>query len=367
MHSDQPAVSAARRDAPGGERFLKNSWYAAAWASEIGRKPFPQIMLNEPVVLFRREDGSLIALEDRCPHRRVPLSMGSIKGDAIQCGYHGMTFDGKGTCIFMPAQEKIPAAARVKSYPVIEKHTLVWVWMGDPALADPSSIPSFVVDTLDHPDWRHKRQRLHLQCNYRLLVDNLTDMLHLAYVHRSTVGNPAIDKNAGKMKLERGERHVRVERWMLNSEPPPAFAAAMGHSGNVDRWHISNYVPPSYFRLDLGAAPAGTGAPEGRIDESHALIRHNVNCITPETDRTCHYFWAETNKSWKRDPGVTDTIFEAVRLAFTEDRHVLELQQRTIDLNPQAPEVHMAVDAPGLHVRTILKRLIEEESQPSAK
>ncbi|MDB5798176.1 MAG: hypothetical protein JWP36_2078 [Paucimonas sp.] len=366
MQSEQDVIKqvapySAHRIVPGGERFLKNCWYVAAWSNEIERKPFPTTLLNEPVVLFRQEDGTPVALEDRCPHRRVPLSAGTVTGDAIKCAYHGMTFNGKGSCIYAPAQEKIPAAANIKSYPVVERHTLVWIWMGDPALADEKAIPYDVVDTLDHPEWRHKGQRRHLKCSYRLLMDNLTDMLHLAYVHTSTIGNPAIEANANKMKLDRGDNFVRVERWMVDQPPPPGFVAAAGFTGNVDRWHVSNYRPPSYFRLDLGAAPAGTGAPEGKIDPSKALVRHNINCITPETETTCHYFWAESNRNWQRDPSITEKIYDVVLEAFEEDTEILELQQRTININPNAREVHLAVDAPGVQVRNILRRRIEEE------
>jgi vanillate O-demethylase monooxygenase subunit len=361
MHSDQTVLSKAEPDQQPRERFLKNCWYAAAWASEITREPFPTLLLNEPVVLFRREDGTPAALEDRCPHRRVPLSAGKVKGDAIQCRYHGMTFNGEGKCIFAPAQEKIPAAAHIRAYPVVERHTLMWIWMGDPALADEKAIPVEVVSTLDDPEWRHKGQRRHLKCSYRLLMDNLTDMLHLAYVHTSTIGNPAIEQNAGKMKLDRGDNFVRVERWMIDQPPPPGFVSAGGFTGNVDRWHVSNYVPPSYFRLDLGGAPAGTGAPQGNIDPATALVRHNINCITPETETTCHYFWAESNKSWRRDPSITERIYDVVLYAFEEDTEILELQQRTINQNPNAREIHLAVDAPAVQVRNILRRRIEEE------
>jgi phenylpropionate dioxygenase-like ring-hydroxylating dioxygenase large terminal subunit len=351
---------------PPGESFLKNSWYAAAWAHEIEQKPFPTVLLNEPVVLFRASDGTPVALQDRCPHRRVPLSAGKIVDDAIQCPYHGMRFNGQGRCIFAPAQERIPSAAHIRSYPVVERHTLIWIWMGDPALANDGLIPTEVVSTLDDPDWRHKGQRRYLKCSYRLLIDNLTDMLHLAYVHTSTIGNPAIEKSAGNMKLDRGDNFVRVERWMIDQAPPPGFVSAGGFTGNIDRWHVSNFVPPSYFRLDLGAAPAGTGAPQGKIDPATAMIRHNINCITPETETTCHYFWAESNRSWRRDPTITERIYAIVLEAFEEDTEILELQQRTINFDPSAPELHLSVDAPGIQVRKILKHRIDEELAASS-
>ena len=122
--------------------FLRNYWYVAATDSEIGRKPFRRIIMNEPVVFYRTEDGAPVALEDRCPHRRLPLSMGKlVDGDVLQCYYHGLRFDRTGACVRVPGQDMIPATARVKKYPVVDRYKWLWIWMGDPALADPAKIP----------------------------------------------------------------------------------------------------------------------------------------------------------------------------------------------------------------------------------
>ena len=118
--------------------FLRNYWYVAASDSEIGRKPFRRIIMNEPIVFYRTEDGTPVALEDRCPHRRLPLSMGKLVGDdVLQCYYHGLRFDRTGACVRVPGQDMIPASARVKAYPVVDRYKWLWIWMGDPALADP--------------------------------------------------------------------------------------------------------------------------------------------------------------------------------------------------------------------------------------
>ena len=138
--------------------FLRNYWYVAAWARDLGREPLARIMLNEPVVLFRKRDGTPVALEDRCIHRRLPLSMGRLIGDDIQCHYHGLVFDGTGACIKIPGQERIASAVRVKSYPVVERNQCIFVWMGDPdapdEIQDPDPLQRARQRGLDHEPGR---------------------------------------------------------------------------------------------------------------------------------------------------------------------------------------------------------------------
>jgi phenylpropionate dioxygenase-like ring-hydroxylating dioxygenase large terminal subunit len=159
--------------------FLRNYWYVAASDDEVGRKPLRRILLGEPVVLFRTEDGTPVAFEDRCAHRHLPLSMGKLVGDTLQCHYHGLRYDMTGTCVRVPGQDLIPPSARVKTYPVVQRYHWVWIWMGDPALADPDTITDY--HWLDDPSWGAKVQYLHVQANWKLIVDNLLDLTHLAF------------------------------------------------------------------------------------------------------------------------------------------------------------------------------------------
>ena len=180
--------------------FLKNFWYVAAYDHEIGREPLGRMILGEPVVFFRKEDGAPVAFEDRCAHRHLPLSMGKLVGDTLQCRYHGLRYDVSGACVKVPGQDTIPPAARVKTYPVVERYRWLWIWMGDPALADPAGITDF--HWLDDPSWGAKGQYLHVKANWQLIVDNLLDLTRLAFVHETTIGNAALVENA-KVKVER--------------------------------------------------------------------------------------------------------------------------------------------------------------------
>src|SRR5271169_6586092 len=91
--------------------FVRNAWYVAARSAEVQQCLMPLKLLGERVVLFRTPDGAVVALEDACPHRKLPLSMGRLLGDRVECGYHGLTFDRTGTCTRVPGAEKVPHVA----------------------------------------------------------------------------------------------------------------------------------------------------------------------------------------------------------------------------------------------------------------
>jgi len=119
--------------------LLRNAWYVAAWSSEV---PVDELLartiLNVPVVLWRDTTGAVVAFEDRCCHRGAPLSKGRLEGDQLRCMYHGLLFDTAGQCVEIPGQERIPPQAKVRTFPVVEKHKWIWIWVGDAGLADPS-------------------------------------------------------------------------------------------------------------------------------------------------------------------------------------------------------------------------------------
>jgi vanillate O-demethylase monooxygenase subunit len=167
--------------------FARNHWYIAAESGEVGRSPLGRVLLNEPVVLYRRENGAAVALEDRCCHRRAPLHKGRIEGDAIRCGYHGFLYDSGGACIQIPGLSQMPPGAKVRSYPVVERNRWVWIWPGDPALADPARIPG--LPERDNPAWVTTSAYLPVKADYLLLVDNLLDLSHLAFIHASSIGS----------------------------------------------------------------------------------------------------------------------------------------------------------------------------------
>ena len=159
--------------------FLKDCWYMAAWAAELDEgKLIGRTLLEEPVLLYRGESGAAVVLDNRCCHRGALLSNGRREGDCVRCLYHGLKFDATGRCVQIPGQDMIPATACVRAYPVVEKHSWIWVWMGDPAKADERLIPPAV--GLQDPAWTLRSGRLDYEANYLLINDNLTDFTHLS-------------------------------------------------------------------------------------------------------------------------------------------------------------------------------------------
>jgi phenylpropionate dioxygenase-like ring-hydroxylating dioxygenase large terminal subunit len=336
--------------------FLRNHWYVAASASEIGRTPFGRTILGEPVVLYRTETGRCVAFEDRCAHRHLPLSMGKLVGDALQCRYHGLRFGPDGQCVKIPGQDKIPSSAKIKVYPVVERYKWLWIWMGEPALADPATITDF--HWLDDPNWGAKGSYLHVKANWQLIDDNLLDLTHLAFVHETTIGNAALAEHA-TVKVTRTSDNVVMTRWIINQDPPPTFKKVGGFAGKVDRWQIIDFTPPAFLRLDVGATPTGTGAPEGR--RVGGITMRNLNAITPETDTASHYFWAQAHDFDVKNSETTNKIFAEIERAFFEDVDVLAAQQRNLDLAPNRPQVDISADAGLIQARRILARMYDEE------
>ncbi len=343
-------------DAP---RFPLNAWYAAAWDIDIKRALFPRTIAGRHIVFYRKGDGAVAALEDACWHRLVPLSRGRLDGDTVICGYHGLAYNAQGRCTFMPSQETINPSACVRSYPVAEKHRFIWVWPGDPALADPATIPDLHWN--QDPDWAGDGGTIHVKCDYRLVLDNLMDLTHETYVHGSSIGNSAVAE--APFETTHSERTVTVTRWMEGIEPPPFWAGQLGKPGPVDRWQIIRFEQPCTIAIDVGVAPAGTGAPGG--DRSQGVNGYVLNTITPETDGTCHYFWAFARNYRLADQALTTQLREGVSSIFKEDEEILEAQQIAMEANPGRVFYNLNIDSGSMWARRLIDRAIAAEAAPS--
>jgi vanillate O-demethylase monooxygenase subunit len=336
--------------------FLRNYWYVAASDSELGRKPFGRTILGEPIVFFRTREGEPVAFEDRCAHRHLPLSMGKLLGDHLQCRYHGLRYDRGGQCVRVPGQELVPPNAKVKTYPLVERYRWIWIWMGDPALADAAKIPDY--HWLEDENWGAKSSYLYVKCHWQLIVDNLLDLTHLAFVHETTIGTMALAEHA-VVKLARTGDNVTVTRWTIDQPAPPSFIKIGGFNTNVDRWQIIEFAPPAFLRLDVGATPTGTGAPEGR--RVGGVTMRNLNAITPETETTSHYFWGQAHDFDVTNQATTNKVFEQIETAFLEDVEVLNAQQRNLDIFGNPQQIDINADAGTIQARRILDRLYKEE------
>lgn len=342
--------------------FLMECWYVAAWDHElIDGQLLERTILEEPIVLYNGASGQVVALDNRCAHRGAKLSRGRMEGDCLRCMYHGLKFDPTGKCVQIPGQERIPEKLGVRSYPVIERDHLVWIWMGDPALADPGKIVDFPY--LRDPGWRGKPGYLHYDANYLLIVDNLSDFSHLAFVHTKSLGGS--EEYAFKTKpveIERLANGFRVERWHRNAPPPPYHRRVVRDDGPVDRQNIGTMYVPGIFFLETAFAPAGSNM-GGIGSDAMEGTRQYRNCqfFTPETRRTTHFFWNYLHDYDLDDPNIALSLYNSMVEGFMEDKVIIEDQQKLLDMDPDFKMQGIAADVPLAHFRRTLARMIEEE------
>ena len=345
-----------------GGPYLRNAWYVAGWSDDIGdRTPVARTIMDEPIVFYRKADGGVAAIEDRCAHRFAPLSMGKIVGgDRIQCSYHGLEFDGTGACVKNPHGTKnIPPRARVKSYPVVEKHKAVWIWMGDKA-ADDGKVPDFAV--LDNVPELHttKRDSIVIKANYQLIIDNLLDLSHTSYLHEGVLGNA--DTVESEITVEQDGNDVVVGRHASNSTPPGMFAPFWpNHPPRVDKFTKMRWMAPSTLRLFTGICKIGAPPESGTGYNA-------IHMLTPQSERsTLYHFTAVRFGVMTADDRVNRNLQERIakmrRFAFAEqDAPVIEAQQRMIEsaATPLDPVI-LAVDVGPVRYKRILDRLLEAE------
>ena len=345
--------------------FLQNAWYIAAWDSEIGEGPFSRTILNEPVVMFRTADG-IVALEDRCCHRALPLSMGKVMDRTIQCGYHGLEFDATGACVKVPGQSKIPPGAAVRSYPVEERWGMVWIWTGDPAKADKSLLPDWW--WLDDPDWKMIPGRggspMPVEANYLLISDNLFDITHLSYVHVTSIGNDAIVDFPPK--TERYDRGVKMTRLVTDRPPAPFYKKAGGFEGNVDRFLVTTSDMPGYIVNHAGTYRVGLNLQPGEVTEDTGVEMKVMNLPTPETETSTHYFYAHSRHFKVDDPEWDEIYRTQFTQVFEEDQVILNQQQMRMSSHPDAAEIDIKGDAPNIQVRRLMDELIAAEQADAA-
>jgi vanillate O-demethylase monooxygenase subunit len=345
--------------------FVKNCWYVAAWSSEVTDSGIMSLSIaNEPVLLYRTSGGEVVVLEDRCCHRQAPLSRGRREGDNIRCMYHGLKFEPSGRCIEIPGQQSIPERARVRRFPAVDRHSWVWVWMGDAALADPALIPAAV--GLDDPVWSLRSGRIDYQANHMLIHDNLCDFSHIAYVHEKTFGGGDDRIAKTRPKISTLPRGIRVERWSLNA-PTRSYT---GVTTAQDRWLRYDYLVPGILLMRSENHPLGSAERFGNGEPSGEPIHANFTsqAVTGMTEQTSRYFysWGPRACEVQESPKMPDIMFDLAVRAFEEDRQTIEAQQRNLNLRPEPDPLMIGHDRGPSLMRAVIHRLVSQESAAAA-
>ena len=336
--------------------FVKNCWYVAAWDHEVlADTLLARTLLGNAILIYRKADGSPVALDNRCSHRHAPLSMGRREGDSIRCLYHGLKYDAEGQCVEIPGQDAIPAKLCQRAYPIVVRERWLWIWMGDPARADEALIPQTF--SLKDDGWRYKPGYLHYNTDYLLICDNLLDFSHLSYVHERTLGgSPNIAQ--ARPEVKRIPRGVHVTRDVRNTVPAPYHARLGSFAGQVNRRFSYDFMVPGVLLMKTHVKPAE----RDDDDMTGALQFHSCQALTPETETSTHYFFMQAHNFRLDDVTITESIYQSLCTAFEEDRRIIEAQQRLINASVPAPMQPIAADLALAQYRRVLQELLDAES-----
>jgi len=345
--------------------FVENTWYAAAWEWEVTEadNKLARTICEVPLVIYRKEDGGYAALDNRCCHRGAPLALGRIEGNCLRCLYHGLLFNDQGEVIQIPGQDTVASSFRVRSYAIAAKGGMIWVWMGDAAQANEADIHDFA--PLSDSQWRgfDRGDYLHYDANWLLIVDNLSDFSHVAFVHANTLGGSeayAYDTRIeGLNKLDNG---FEVDRWHRNAGPPPfhqKIIPSSEHGVNLDRLNRMAMYLPGVFLMETHFSPVGENAAQG----SHRQYR-NCQFMTPETRNSTHFFWDYLHEAKYSDqPGIAASLKESLLEGFMEDKIYIEAQQKLLEQSPDFVPRSFSADEAFQHFRNLWRQRLKEEDE----
>lgn len=350
-------VTAVEQHAAPARSFPINAWYMAAWASELSVSLLARTLFGKPMVLFRMEDATPVAFDDRCPHRFAPLSLGKHYGDRIECGYHGLQFDRTGACIANPGGGgHFPPQTRVRAYPLVEKNRIVWIWPGDSDKADPATVPdlSLIPPTggYDNVD-----NYIHVKANWLLEIDNIMDLTHVSFLHDGSLGNSSM--RSGEVKVSEKGRKIRADLWM-----PGTLCGFGPMKGELcDQWTNVEWMAPSVMVLDFGAVPPGQ--PPVQSPDGYAF-----HVFTPETERTTHYFFGSSGSYSQDEAGKAEMVRDLQKAVFaTEDNPMVEgVDQRIGDADfwSLQPAI-LTSDAAAVRVRRRIAKMCREEQRGDSR
>jgi len=353
--------------------FLKDSWYCAGWSTDVQEKPVHRTILEKEIVLFRDSHGKVHAIGDKCPHRFAPLHEGKVKGDALECPYHGLRFDGTGTCILNPhGSGQVPAGNHTPSYLIEERNGTIWIWMGHPAKADPDKI----IDTsyLNDAQKFVSRTGYHaVKCNYMLLVDNLLDLTHAQFLHPETVfGKGASDRwevsLTGKPKA--GEEALQ-EVWfdetedsltahqMMRSKPTPPLWEPIVDYDMSDLYSRITWFAPSNLHLYLELKKKDSNQEPARMTVMHFM--------TPIDELNCYYFFAIGWDTNIEDEEAADRVIGiVVQTVLDEDGPMVEKCQAymgdTTDLFTLKP-ILLQTDGMAIKARRRMEKILHAQAR----
>jgi len=333
--------------------FPFDCWYVAAAAQDVGRELTSRRLLGRQVVLYRERSGTVVALEDRCAHRALPLSMGSLVDDRVVCRYHGFAYDGTGACVAVPSQENVPYGARVASYPVHEAGPFLWVWLGDPRRVAGSSPPR--LPWLEDPTWTSLGGEHVVQAGYLLLHENALDRTHFAFVHPDTSHRGYLESEP-PLKVEVTETSVSYSRDFPEG-PLAAWQSAMTGLAPDTRCvqrESGVFVSPAMHVDHMEI-----------VGPDRAFRTVFVRALTPVDASRTQVLWQVARDFAPDDALTAEGLRRVHERTMLEDQPLLEAIQATVDRDGASRPVNAAADAASVKAHSIVRRLLEEEAPRS--
>lgn len=335
------------------KNYPRNCWWVAARQDEVGNEPLGRWLLDSPVVLYRTEAGNVVALENRCLHRWAPISSGFRRGDNIVCGYHGAVFGPDGRCVRYPTQPSVPSAARVKSYPVIERTPFVWIWMGDTEqMTKVPEPPAF--EWVNDPKWVVAQGYVEMAANYFLLHENVLDLTHFNYLHMKSLempdqAAPTFNQNGNEVSFTLVQDPYVVPNWQAQLRPGQMLR----------RETHGRFVTPALHKVEVKTTD--------RDAAGGNQLAYNINivhCVTPESPGKT-YYWYIMGQDHGHEPGAAEVLAQVLGKAAVEDRDMMQQVQEMMTKDERGmnvPEFSFAGDSGGIQARRVLLRLLQQEA-----
>ncbi|MBS1691474.1 MAG: Rieske 2Fe-2S domain-containing protein [Actinobacteria bacterium] len=341
---------------PAGSRsYPYDCWYLAARSDHIDQTLTALRITGRAVVLTRGSDGAVAALADRGAHRPYPLSLGRRVGDRIVSGLDGWTYTLDGQCVHVPSQTLIPVDARVRTYPVIDDGVFVWIWTGDPRLAERRRPPA--LDWLHDSAWTGAGGELTVAANHVFLLEMFADVTHVPFV-APAVAPPVLSSGpTPPLEVEITETSVSFVRRYPSATLPDWHSAAAGLPAGAPCPHreFGTLASPAVWTDDWEVQDGGT----------RYRLRF-VQAVTPIDERTSLLTWRVSRDFNLADPAVTDTLTEEFAGYYPRVAAACEVMQRTVDRDGPGIDVDVSADVAALHVRRILRNLVREETGRAA-
>jgi phenylpropionate dioxygenase-like ring-hydroxylating dioxygenase large terminal subunit len=340
-------------------------WWIGAYSGEVGRELLQRRILDQPVVMYRTQAGEPVALAGLCPHRLYPLVKGRLDGDAIQCGYHGFTYDRTGRCVRIPSQDAVPSKFAVRRFPVIERAGIIWIWTGREAGAEASLLPDLESMGLGVEGWAVEQHPIAtVKARYQLLIDNLLDLSHISFIHSASIpGGGAVVQLP--CEISETTRSLLVQRVgkALPSNPHYRFLFP-SHEGAVDQRFDTELFGPNLIR---------TGGPIHASDGKHPSesrllgVTNFLHGITPESPTSVHYFVMTARNFRIDDAPIANANLRMGAMIQPEDIAVIESIESNVEqFAGTRRELSVATDDGAIRARRRLAAQIRAEGSAPA-